>query len=275
MLSMDAAAGQRETTGMDDLTCDLRDENSVRHIFDTHQIGTIVHLAAVLPTTAQRDPVRATQVNVYASLHLLEMAKAFKVGRFIFASSLSIYGSWPDDQIVSERSHAAPEDLYGAGKLYVEQLGAAYRERGGPEFVSFRIGRVVGKGAQSRTSAWRSQIFELLRTGARSTISLPYPAPERLLLVHVDDVARGLMNLMEASRPAHTIYNAPCESITVRELKERVEDFNPNITVQMGQSPASGNPRQVDWSRFGNEYQFSIKPIAERLLLESREVNRS
>ena len=59
---------------------------------------------------------------------------------------------------------AAPEDLYGAAKLYVEQLGKALADSGVLQFVSLRIGRIVGPGARSATSAWRSAIFELLQT---------------------------------------------------------------------------------------------------------------
>ena len=109
----------------------------------------------------------ATQVNVEGSLNLLEMARQFEVRRFLFGSSLSVYGTCPAHQVVTEMDRAAPEDLYGAAKLYVEQLGEAYRQAHGLEFVSLRIGRVVGPGARSATSVWRSEIFECLGKGVR------------------------------------------------------------------------------------------------------------
>ena len=104
---------------------------SLQQVFETRHIGGIIHLAAILPTAAQRDPVRATQVNVTGSLHLLELAQRFEVKRFVFGSSLSVYGTCPADRFVSEADRAAPEDLYGAAKLYVEQLGEAYRQSHG------------------------------------------------------------------------------------------------------------------------------------------------
>ena len=54
---------------------------------------------------------------------MLEMARQFGVGRFVFGSSLSVYGTCSPDHAVSETDRAAPEDVYGAAKLYVEQLG--------------------------------------------------------------------------------------------------------------------------------------------------------
>jgi len=225
----------------------------------------VIHLAAILPTVAQREPLRATQVNVIASANLLEMAREFGVRRFVFASSLSAYGTCPADQMVSEESGAAPVDVYGASKLYIEQLGTAYRERFGLEFVSSRIGRVVGPGARSTTSAWRSQIFELLCTKESIEISIPYVDSERLLLVHVEDVARALVTLLRADRVRHSVYNAPCESVAVADLKREVERLNSRVNVRVGDACATCNPRLVDWSRFREEFGIEVMPIFERL----------
>ena len=248
---------------------DISDRRSLRTIFDSSGIGSIIHLAAILPTAAKHDPLRATQVNILGSLNLLDMAREFGVKRFVFGSSLSVYGTCPADKVVSESSPAAPEDLYGASKLYVEQLGAAYRERFGLEFVSLRIGRVVGAGARSATSAWRNEIFEFLHTREKAVISVPYIGEERVLLVHLDDAARALVALLRPDIPAHGIYNAPCESVVVQDLKARIERSNSNLDVQLGTDFARGNPRRVDWSRVQREFGLKVTPILERLASEA------
>ena len=253
---------QRTTT----VACDVRNKAGLEVVFEQHQpFESLIHLAAILPTAAQRDPVRATEVNIDGGLHLLHLAQRFRVRRFVFGSSLSIYGTCAADQVVSEADRAAPEDLYGVAKLYVEQMGAAYAATSGMEFVSLRIGRVVGPGAQSTTSAWRSQIFELLQTNFSTDLALPYVESERVLLVHVDDAARALVMLLQQQKLAHTIYNAPCESWTVRELKQNLQALNPKLSVRTDDRAAKGNPRLVDWSRFRGEFGFSTMPIAERL----------
>ena len=185
--------------------------------------------------------------------------------RVVFGSSLSVYGTCPADEIVSETNRAAPEDLYAAGKLYVEQLGEAYRRSYGLEFVSLRIGRVVGPGAHSTSSAWRSQIFELLATRDAAEIAVPYIESERLLLVHVEDVAKMLVSLLHAADPAHSIYNAACESVVVSDLKREVESLNSNLSVTLGKDYASGNPRLLDSSRLRQEFHFQTLAIFEQL----------
>jgi nucleoside-diphosphate-sugar epimerase len=244
------------------VACDISAEGEMRRVFAAESISRIIHLAAVLPTAARRDPGRGTQVNVLGSLNLLNMGREFGVRRFVFGSSLSIYGTCPANRVVSEADRAAPEDLYGAAKLYVEQLGSAYADL---SFVSLRIGRVVGPGAKSMTSAWRSEIFELLHAGEPVRIQLPYLGRERVLLVHVDDIANALVSLLRATGLSHDVYNAPCESVKVEDLKHQVEALNPNITVELGETYAAGNPRWLDCNRFQGEFGFKVLPIFERL----------
>ena len=261
VLSLDAAAASEPG----DLVCDITDESARGRALESHEVGQIVHLAAILPTAAQRNPLRATRVNVDASFRLLDLAREFDVQRFVFGSSLSIYGSYPAEHVVSESDRAAPEDVYGAGKLYIEQIGAAYREKHGLDFVSLRTGRVVGPGAPSSTSAWRSEIFEYLSAHDPVEIQIPYPASERILVVHVDDVARMLALLVHAERPAHWIYNATCESVVVGDLKGEIERLNPRVRVRLGDAPSAGSPRRLDCSRFQQEFGFEAAPIFDRI----------
>jgi UDP-glucose 4-epimerase len=247
------------------VVCDITNKSDLEAVFHNARIDGIVHLAAILPTAAQRDPIRATHVNVVGSVNLLELARKFGVSRFVFGSSLSIYGSCPADRVISEADRAAPEDVYGAAKLHVEHVGSTFATSSDFEFVSLRIGRVVGPGARSTTSAWRSEIFELLSAEGPANIALPYTSSERVLLVHVEDAARALVTLLDASRPRHAIYNAPCESWVVHDLKNELESLNPKLRVTSGNAYATGNPRLLDASRFQNEFSFATLPFAERL----------
>jgi nucleoside-diphosphate-sugar epimerase len=253
------------TAGSDEILCDIEDLAELRKLFQREPVDAIVHLAAILPTAAQREPWLATRVNVQGSVNLLELAREFHVRRFVFGSSVSVYGTCPPDQIVRETDRAAPEDLYGAAKLYVEQLGAAYRQLQELEFVSLRIARVVGPGAQSATSAWRSEIFECIGTVGSAEIEIPYADSERILLVHVEDVARMLVNLFEVKHPAHDIYNAASESVVVGELRSEVERLNPGVRLKSGGQAVVGNPRRVNWSRLAEEFRFNTVPIFEQL----------
>ncbi len=263
VVSLDQSLVDGET-GLREVVADIRDADHMRRVFEAERIGGIIHLAAMLPTAAQRDPVQATEVNVAGSLRVLEMAREFEARRVLYGSSLSVYGTCPAEHVISETDRAAPEDLYGAAKLYVEQLGETYLGHGST-FISLRIGRTVGRGARSATSAWRSQIFELLAAREATEIALPYASVERILLVHVDDVAKALVALLQAPHLEHRVYNAPCESVVVGDLKREVEGLNSYVGVTLGDAEARGNPRRLDCSRFQREFGLQTLPIFEQL----------
>ena len=153
------------------------------------------------PRRTRFDMVRTDTRSAFA-------ASATHVRRYRFGSSLSVYGTYAADQVVSEADRAAPEDLYGAAKLYVEQIGEAYRQSYGLEFVSLRIGRVVGGGAQSASSAWRSQIVELLPTRHAAELRCPTWGRKESCWCTLT-TWRAKSPLCQGTRPATRVRNVP------------------------------------------------------------------
>ena len=258
-------ASADEFSGWLEVEGDVTEGHQFRSVVRAHRIHSIIHLAAILPTTARQDPFTALQVNLRGGLSVLQEAGDLGVRRLVFGSSLSVYGTYPRDRVVSEADLTRAGDSYGGAKKSVEERGQVCRERGGMDFVSLRIGRVLGAGSNSVTSAWRSEIFELLKSEHAAEIFIPYRPSERILVVHVDDVAEMLITLMSAPHTEHAIYNAPCESIVVDDLKRFVESLNPNLTVRLGDGRPVGNPQMLDFNRFQGEFKLETVPIFDRL----------
>ena len=257
-----APTGQSQNSDASICACDLLDPVSLDALFASHQFGTIIHLAAVLPGAASRDPISATRVNVGASMALLERATARGVRRFVFGSSSSVYGAAGTDAPISEQTPAAATDVYGSAKRVVEIVGENLQRSGSIEFVALRIATVIGPGARNTSSPWRSQIFEKL--GGNETISLPYAPRDLLTVVHVDDVASMLVTLAQAKRLQHTIYNTPAELLSAEQLKQTVESVAAETKIEL-----SGRTRALaplaDGSRFMHEFGFEITPLQQTL----------
>lgn len=245
--------------------CDISDATAVDQIFREHPIRTIIHLAAVLPSTAMANPEIATRVNIVASAHLLEAAARSGVDRFIFASSMSVYGTFGSKHVCTEQDPATPIDLYGASKRYVETYGERLASRGGLPFVSLRITGVVGAGSGSQTSPWRSQIFEKLGTGAPQKITLPFIPDSILSLAHVEDVADMLVLLAQAEvLPSH-IYNTPAEDWPIEQMKARLETLDQNVTVEISSKGGMPAPPLSDGARFCHDFGYHLPPLDVRL----------
>lgn len=73
---------------------DIRDRPAVIEAFTKHQPQAVVHLAAMAGVRPSIErPDYYTAVNLDGTVNLLDAAAATNVGRFVFASSSSVYGN--------------------------------------------------------------------------------------------------------------------------------------------------------------------------------------
>ena len=104
----------------------------------------VFHEAALRITHCAAEPREAMETMADASFDLIELSASAGVGKFIFASSASIYG---DAELfpTSERHHPyGDRTLYGATKLFAESLLRFFHDRNGLDYVVLRYFNVYG-----------------------------------------------------------------------------------------------------------------------------------
>jgi len=245
----------------DIVPCDLTVTTDLSRLFESHPVRAVIHLAAILPSAFHRDPLTAADVNLGGSVELLRQAVKIGTRRFVFASSMSVYGSSSTGRPLNEDDPAAPDEPYGASKRTVELVGETLAQANAIEFVSLRIARVVGLGIKQTSSPWRSDIFE--PSPGQKSINIPF-APEAVLsLVHVKDVARMLVMLVGVPQMRSFVYNTPVELWEAQQLKQIVEKAR-GIRVALQQGGADGGPI-CDGSRFAREFAFRLRAIQSHL----------
>ena len=257
LLATDVAPGMEPGI----VECDLTSQQQVSQLFRSQPIAAVVHLAGILPSAFLADPLRGIEVNVTASCRLLHEAIKRGVKRFVFASSMSVYGLALRAQPVREEDPLAPDDPYAACKCAVESAGEALRAKGDLDFVALRIARVVGPGAKNTSSPWRSQMFE--PSGGGEPLSIPFAPGTLLSLVHVHEVARMLLALCEAEKPGRAVYNAPAEMWDAKRLRETLQRLT-GVRVLLGDGKTAGPA--CDGGRFSSEFGFRLRGLAEYLV---------
>ena len=240
------------------VACDLRRKQPVKELFRRHSIHTVIHLAGALPSSFQADPLAGTDLNVNGTLTLLRQAIATGVRRFVFASSMSAYGTRETPRPLTEDDPAVPDDPYGVSKRVIELVGEALADKRSIEFAALRICRVVGPGIRRSSSFWRSQICG---TPQPKSILLPFCPQAKLSLVHVNDVAHMLMILAEAGDMSRAVYNTPAEVWTAQQLKDVIEEMR-GIPVALMQAGPDGGPI-CDGRRFAREFGFQIRLLRQ------------
>lgn len=99
------------------------------------------HAAQIDVVRSLEDPIYDIEVNLYATVNLIKLAKKYDVKRFIFASSGgAIYGDIPDGVIPDENYLPHPMNPYGANKLSVDM----YLTFMGISYVSLRYANIYG-----------------------------------------------------------------------------------------------------------------------------------
>src|SRR5947208_4907219 len=230
-------------------------------LVESAAIRTVIHLAAVLPTAFRADPLAAAEVNLTGTLLLLRAAVTHGVARFVFGSSMSVYGSSHSARALSERDLTAPDEPYGAAKRAVELVGESLASATGFGFAALRIARVVGPGARSTAAGWRSQRFAHSAWTGGHPIALPLARPAQPSLTHVHEVPSMLLLLAEAADLPRRIYNSPAELWETQRLAELVQRVR-NIAVRMGEK--DGGPT-CDGTLFTQDFGFRLRGLADYL----------
>ena len=135
----------RQRDGITFYEADIRDADAIRRIFRDHEPQAVAHLAAL--ANVRYSIGRAseyTDVNVTASVLLLEAARQVGCDQFVFASTSSVYGK--TDKLPFEESDPCNHPLapYPASKKAVEVMGYTYHNLHEMNFTAVRFFSVYG-----------------------------------------------------------------------------------------------------------------------------------
>ncbi len=195
--SAGGAAGFEEVTG------DVRDPHLLHRLFARHAFDAVVHCGGISgQMVAADDPYKVCEVNLFGTAHLLEVARAHRVARFVYCSSQGAYGTTAADSI-TEDAPFLPVTVYGATKAACDVLVRAYRIQHGLDAVALRIGRVYGPGR--RTGSLITTMLEAAVAGR--PLRLPASGGRRLQYVYEADVVSALHLAVDAPALPQPAYN--------------------------------------------------------------------
>lgn len=138
----------------DHFLADIRDVETIQHVFDTVKPDIVFHAAALKHLPAlERFPKEAWKTNVLGTLNVLESAAAVGVKRFVN---------------ISTDKAADPTSRLGHSKLLAERLTSWYSSNSSGRYTSVRFGNVVG----SRGSLVPT-VSELVRQGGPVAVTHP------------------------------------------------------------------------------------------------------
>jgi nucleoside-diphosphate-sugar epimerase len=279
-----AAAGH-EVTGLDSFYyrgCDLGHpvewlpalERDVRDITAADLAGfdAVVHLAAL-----SNDPVGdlnaswTYDINLDGSVDLARRAKEAGVERFVFASSCSMYGAAPGDELVSEDALLKPLTAYAESKVRAEE---ALFQLADSDFapVSMRNATAYGASPRLRLDVVLNNLVGWAHT--TGTVNLQSDGTAWRPLVHIRDISAAAIALLHAPAPviraeAFNIGSAQ-QNYRVRDLAEIVRELVPQCEVTFAEG-AGTDPRsyRVDFKKLERAFPaLRMEWTAQRGVIE-------
>ncbi|MBO0766574.1 MAG: NAD-dependent epimerase/dehydratase family protein [Hyphomicrobiaceae bacterium] len=161
-------------------------------------IDGVLHLAAVMSLTMDRDPWLGLSVNIQGTHNVIEACCAAGVAKIVLASSTAAYGYGPGvagELVETTPFHSAGAPpaaiLYGASKIVAEQLCRdAYAKRG-LDYVALRYATVYGERQHYRAAnaLFIIETHDRVHRGERPQVI--GDGSETKHFVHVSDVARA------------------------------------------------------------------------------------
>jgi UDP-glucuronate 4-epimerase len=189
--------------GRDDPTLHLASLEETARLARNAELRAIVHCGAISgPMMARGRPNEIVAANIDGTAAMLDLARTLAVRRFVFCSSISVYGDAGTAALTEARAPCLGS-VYAASKVAGEALTEAYAAEYGVDGVSLRIGRVYGP--YRRAHCVLKAMIEDARAGRVTRIPC---APDFLYhYVWVGDVATAIAACLDAPALPARLYN--------------------------------------------------------------------
>lgn len=274
----------QELPGFEFHRLDITERQHLQTLWETQderQFEAVINLAAQAGVRRSlKDPRLYFETNVTGTLNLLELCRSVGVGKFVLASTSSLYGVHNPRPFREDADTDTPLSPYAASKKAAEVLSYAYHHlysldvtvlryftvygpAGRPDMAPFRFvqwiheGRpvtVYGDGQQSRDFTYVDDI-------AQGTLAALQPVGYEVINLGSNQpvLLREFIQLVErlVGRPAHLAYrprhpaDMPATWADIGKA-ERVLGWQPHVGLEEGMQ------RLVDWYAANREWAKEV-----------------
>lgn len=194
----------------------------------------IIHLASIAnDPCGDLDPKLTWEVSALATMQLADKAVRQGVGRFIYASSGSVYGI-KDEAQVTEDLELVPISEYNKTKMVAERVLLSYGDDIPIQII--RPATVCGYSPRMRLDVSVNMLTMQALTNGRITV---FGGRQTRPNIHMDDITDIYLFMLD--HPEHTgIYNAGFENISILDIANMVTRHVPaEIVVTESDDPRS------------------------------------
>jgi nucleoside-diphosphate-sugar epimerase len=234
-------------------------------------------MAALLSATAEKNPAFAWDLNMNSLFHVLNLAKAGKIKKIFWPSSIAVFGPTTPKENTPQYTVMEPSTVYGISKQAGERWCEYYHNIFGVDVRSIRYPGLIswttlpGGG----TTDYAVDIYHKALSDGKYECFLS--SETKMPMMYMDDAIAATINIMKA--PAEQIkirssYNLAAMSFTPTEIAAEIKKHIPELEVtyepDFRQKIADSWPASIDDSRaredWGWQHNFDLETMTDDML---------
>ncbi len=256
---------------------DVMNKEGLRDLVKNEKVTQIYHLAAVLSATGEKNPMFAWHLNMESLLHVLELAKEFKLDKVYWPSSIAVFG--PNTPKINTPQYCVkePNTVYGISKQAGERWCEYYFQKYNVDVRSLRYPGLIGYKSLpgGGTTDYAVDIYHKAIAGENFNCFLK--SDTVLPMMYMPDAIKATLDLMNAPRESVKIrssYNLSGMSFSPKEIFESIKKHVPGFEIKYNldfrQAIADSWPDSIDDScarkDWGWKPDFSLEEMTKDIL---------
>ncbi len=229
------------------------DYNQIEHLVEQYKITDVYLMAALLSATAEKNPAFAWDLNMNSLFHVLNLAKAGKIQKIFWPSSIAVFGPTTPRHNTPQYTVMEPTTVYGISKQCGERWCEYYNKQYGVDVRSIRYPGLISWSTEpgGGTTDYAVDIYHKAITDGKFTSFLS--ANTELPMMYMDDAIKATIGIMQV--PAEQIkirssYNLAAMSFTPEEIATEIKKHYPDFTIDYApdfrQKIADSWPASID-----------------------------
>lgn len=242
------------------------DYNQIEHLVEQYQITDVYLMAALLSATAEKNPAFAWDLNMNSLFHVLNLAKAKKIKKIFWPSSIAVFGPTTPRDNTPQYTIMEPTTVYGISKQTGERWCEYYHNVYGVDVRSIRYPGLISWSTEpgGGTTDYAVDIYhKALKEGKYECFLSENTA---LPMMYMDDAIRATIEIMQATKESIKIrssYNLSGVSFTPTEIAAEIKKQIPNFLISykpdFRQKIADSWPASIDDSFARDDWNWKHK----------------
>jgi nucleoside-diphosphate-sugar epimerase len=210
-------------------------KDGLRDLVKNEKVTQIYHLAAVLSANGEKNPIFAWHLNMESLLHVLELAKEFKLDKVYWPSSIAVFG--PNTPKINTPQYCVkePNTVYGISKQAGERWCEYYFQKFNVDVRSLRYPGLIGYKSLpgGGTTDYAVDIYHKALAGEKFNCFLR--SDSKLPMMYMPDAIKSTLDLMQAPRESVKIrssYNLAAMSFSPSDIYESIKKHHPSFEIE-------------------------------------------